>query len=221
MGRLIERAKRRSADPELFAGLINACRYCGLLDASVAAYEQARRLDPKIHTSIVHTYFMLGDYDRCVAAEIDEPYVVGLALSALGRGTEAISRLRAIEHGVHKVGGFVVAARTLLEGNRVESLSALQRITESGFSDPEGLFYVARQLAYLGEPDRALSMLKRVIEGGFVCFSMMARDPWLDPLRTDPQFASVLRRCEARHRDSVAAFLRTGGDRALGVTTLP
>ena len=30
-----------SGDPELFAGLVQACRYCGLLDASVAAYEHA------------------------------------------------------------------------------------------------------------------------------------------------------------------------------------
>jgi len=220
MGRLIERAKRRAADPELFAGLAHACRYCGLLEGSVAAHEQARRLDPKSRTSIAHTYFFLGDYARCITAEIDEPYVAGLALGALGRGKEAISRLKAIEQGVHKVRDFVVAGRALLEGNRVESLGALQRIIESGFSDPEGLFYVARQLAHLGEPERALSILRRAVEGGFLCFSMMARDPWLDPLRTDPQFADVLRRCEARHRDAVAVFLQTGGDRLLGVNIL-
>ena len=46
MLRLIEQAKKRTADPELFAGLVHACRYCGLLEASVAAHEHARRLDP-------------------------------------------------------------------------------------------------------------------------------------------------------------------------------
>jgi serine/threonine protein kinase/tetratricopeptide (TPR) repeat protein len=218
MIRLLERAKRRGADPELFAGLVHACRYCGLLEGSVAAYEQARRLDPKIHTSIAHTYFMLGDYARCIATEIDEPYVASLALGALGRGKEAISRLKGIEQGVHKVRDFVVAGRALLEGDRVESLGALHRIIESDFFDPEGLYYVSRQFAFLGELERALSLLTHVVEGGFLCFSMMARDPWLDPLRTDPRFISVLRRAEACRRDAVAAFFQTGGDRVLGVT---
>ena len=48
MLRLLEQAKKRRADPELFAGLVHACRYCGLLEASLAAHEHAQRLDPKI-----------------------------------------------------------------------------------------------------------------------------------------------------------------------------
>ena len=65
MVRLLRRARERSADPELFAGLSHACRYCGLLQASLAAAEQARRLDPKIRISAGHTCFMLGDYAVC------------------------------------------------------------------------------------------------------------------------------------------------------------
>jgi hypothetical protein len=45
MIRLIERA--HAADPELLAGLVSACRYCGLLDASFAAHDRARELEPK------------------------------------------------------------------------------------------------------------------------------------------------------------------------------
>ena len=43
MLRLIEQAKKRRADPALFAGLVHACRYCGLLEASLAAHEHAQR----------------------------------------------------------------------------------------------------------------------------------------------------------------------------------
>ena len=46
--RLLGRLKTRTNDPDLFAGLVQACRYVGLLDASVAAYHRATRLDPGI-----------------------------------------------------------------------------------------------------------------------------------------------------------------------------
>jgi TolB-like protein len=59
MARLLQRA--RTADSDRFAGLVSACRYCGLLDASVAADKRARQLEPRVRTSIVHTWFLLGD----------------------------------------------------------------------------------------------------------------------------------------------------------------
>ena len=60
MVRLLGRADVSSNDPELFAGLTQVCRYCGLLEASFAAHEQARRLDPQIRTSVAHTLFHAG-----------------------------------------------------------------------------------------------------------------------------------------------------------------
>ena len=41
--RLLGQATRRGNDPDLFAGLVHACRYCGLLEQSIAAHEEARR----------------------------------------------------------------------------------------------------------------------------------------------------------------------------------
>src|SRR5262252_870395 len=97
MSRLIERA--RTADPELMAGLVTTCRYCGLLEASVAAHTRAVALEPKIRTSVQHTWFMQGDHARMAASvKIDEfPYIVALSLAALGRGAEALPVLRELE----------------------------------------------------------------------------------------------------------------------------
>ena len=64
MVRLLGRAQRHREDPELFAGLVHACRYCGLLEASVAAHAEARRLDPHVLTSIAYTLYLKGDYAR-------------------------------------------------------------------------------------------------------------------------------------------------------------
>jgi hypothetical protein len=39
--RLLGEATRHGNDPELFAGLVHACRYCGLFEASLAAHAEA------------------------------------------------------------------------------------------------------------------------------------------------------------------------------------
>jgi serine/threonine protein kinase/tetratricopeptide (TPR) repeat protein len=65
--RLLAEASRHGNDPELFAGLVHACRYCGLNEQSVAAHDEARRLDPNIHTSLEQTLLMIGDLDRLLS----------------------------------------------------------------------------------------------------------------------------------------------------------
>ncbi len=82
MVRLIERA--HIADPELLAGLVSACRYCGLLDASVAAHTRALDLEPKIGTSVGHTWFLQADHARVATVKIaDYPYIVAISLAEL------------------------------------------------------------------------------------------------------------------------------------------
>jgi eukaryotic-like serine/threonine-protein kinase len=93
MVRLLGRAEVSSNDPELFAGLTHVCRYCGLLEASLTAHEQARRLDPQVRTSVAHTHFMLGDYSAVPAYSSGGDHlgvVLPLALSHLGREREAL-----------------------------------------------------------------------------------------------------------------------------------
>src|SRR5262249_43785195 len=67
--RLLGEANRHGNDPELFAGLVHACRYCGLHEQSVAAHREARRLDPNVPTSVEQTLLMTGDLERLLAAE--------------------------------------------------------------------------------------------------------------------------------------------------------
>ena len=67
--RLLGEADRHGNDPELFAGLVHACRYCGLYEESIAAHAEARRLDPNVPTSVEQTLLMTGDIDRLLAVE--------------------------------------------------------------------------------------------------------------------------------------------------------
>jgi tetratricopeptide (TPR) repeat protein len=93
--RLLGQASRQGNDPEVFAGLVHACRYCGLYEQSIAAHAEARRLDPNVPTSIEQTLLMTGDLDRLMAVERprliagadDGIRVIGLGLA--GRRDEA------------------------------------------------------------------------------------------------------------------------------------
>ena len=80
----------------------------------------------------------------------------------------------------------------------------------------ESLYYVARQLISFGTHASGMLLLARAVDEGFFCFTALARDPWLDSVRSDPAFTKILRGAESRRRDALAAFLEAGGDRLLG-----
>ncbi len=221
MLRLTERAGRHTGDPELFAGLVQACRYCGLLDASIAAFEHARRLDPHIRTSVAHAYFSLGDYERTIANDVEEPALLtAYALAGLGRTEEAVAHLRQFEDApipkMYRL--YVSGVRAMLSGDRAAAAATFRQLSAAtALRDPCGWYYVARATAYLNDVDPALTFLERSVRGGYFCFPALARDPWLDSLRSTSRFRALLVEAEKRHRQAAQSFARAGGDRLLAV----
>ena len=220
MKRLLDRAQGRRSDAELFAGLGHVCRYCGLLQPALVAHQEARRLDPLIPTSVMHTYFMLGDYQRALEnSGSDYGYGMGLVLAMLGRAEEAVSTLRQRELAKPWRLGmlYITSLRTLLEGNRKESLEVSEELRKATFRDPEGMYYLARQFSYLGEETSALEMLSRAIDNGFFCHQTILRDPWLDALRGRNEFTALLNKALRLHREALTAFQAGGGASLLGI----
>ena len=74
--RLLNEANRHGNDPELFAGLVHACRYCGLFEESIAAHAEARRLDPNVPTSLEQTLLMAGDLEHMKGVD-PSPFIAG------------------------------------------------------------------------------------------------------------------------------------------------
>jgi len=220
MKRLLGRVRQRRSDAELFAGLGHVFRYCGLLQSALFAHQEATRLDPLISTSVMHTYFMLGDYQRSLDCSAEDfGYGRALALAGLGRVEEAVELLKQREElKPWRLGTlYLTSLRALLEGKRAESLRASDELRKATFRDPEGIFYLARQLSYLCQNDQALETLSHSIESGFFCYPAMARDPWLDGLRSRPGFTALLRKAQHLHREAAAAFLASEGDSLLGL----
>ena len=220
MRRLLKRLRNSKTDPDLFAGLTHAARYCGLLQASVEADREARRLDPNIRTTVTHTYFAMRDYQRSIdAASADFGYFTPLRFAMLGRVAEAIALLKEKEPFVQEQLGkmFMISLRMLLEGNRDASLEAIDERFVTAIRDPEGDFYIARQLAYLSDTGRAIRLLNKAVDGGYFCYPQMTSDPWLDPIRGDDEFKRILHRAQERHQEAVEVFRAEGGPGLLGL----
>jgi len=220
MARLLPRAQG-AADPEILAALISPLRYSGLLQASVAAYARAVALEPTIRTSVVHTWFLQRDYKRVASTKLeDNPYIVALSLAEVGRGNEASVTLRSLEEKVKtRMRDFMMAARTMIEGDAEGSVAAIGRIVDSAFSDPEGLLYLTRHLAHLNQVDAALELFQRVIDGGIFCYPALSSDPWLDPVRQKPRFRELLGKAELQHQVAAKEFTRLEGVRIFGIPT--
>jgi DNA-binding SARP family transcriptional activator len=224
MLRLLDRARRTPGDAQFFAGLVHALRYLGLLEPSLAAHHGARRLDPEIPTSVSHTYWMLGRYERVLDCTFgDIGYVAGVALASMGRTEEAIRILRRNEHTPTKprARAYVLSLRALLEGDRATALDALETAA-TGMVDGEALYYAARSYGRLGEGERAVAAFEESVRLGFVCVPLFERDPWLDGLRRSQRFRALLECGRERHHRAADAFATAGGPELLaepGVTS--
>jgi eukaryotic-like serine/threonine-protein kinase len=222
MLRLLERARTRRNDPELFAGLVQACRYCDELDTSVAAHLRGRHLDPHLLTSVAHTYFLMGDYASTLDCYSKKGayYLDCAALVAMGENQTALSKLREREHSggaTRAVQGIMRSLRAYLEGNWEECSNAIRAADTAIRKDPETLFYSARHLARINEIDRAISAVSTAIDGGFLCASAISRDPWFAPLRSLPRCIELMKEAERRRSESHAAFLAAGGEQVISV----
>jgi eukaryotic-like serine/threonine-protein kinase len=219
MLRLLRLATTRAADPDLYAGLVVACRFCGLLDASLAADRRARRIDPGIRTSVHYTYWMLGNYEQTVLSDLEE--IQALRYAALwmsGRQEEAVLGVRTVEsQWPTNERWYITAMRAAMEGDRDGCIEATQEVLNTGFHDPEGLLFCARNLARVQAGEFALSLLDRVVDGGCCCSRSLVQDPWFDSIRAEPRFVRILHRAEAKMVHAADAFAQAGGERLLGV----
>jgi tetratricopeptide (TPR) repeat protein len=217
MVRLVRRAASRGSDPELFAALVPACRYCGLLQHSLAAYERATRLDPNIRTSAQHTFFMLGDYLRS-AAEAERTWAPGSAwsLSLACAGHPDAHRVSGIEWERYANTPFRDKVLGMIEPDRAPLRAAVDALIASGFRDPEGLFYQAVKLAHAGDADRAVEILADVVDRGFYPHETFRRHAWFDGLRRRRDFIAVVEKAERRHVEARRDFVNAGGETLLG-----
>ena len=213
--RLLGRAREHQADPQLFAGLVQAYRYCGLLTESLAAHRRARALDPNVPTSVAHTHWALGDYAAALETiRTENDGLRGMVLAALNRTDEALASLdesRRRSEGYPTQAAWVELVRASMLKQPAVFQSRLDQIFRSEFRDPEGFIYIAIAAMWMQQPAAALASLARAVDQGFACLSHLDREPAFQPLRGEAEFARLLAETERRHREAVDAYTAAAG----------
>jgi serine/threonine protein kinase/tetratricopeptide (TPR) repeat protein len=223
--RLLGEAGNRSNDPEIFAGLVHACRYCGLFDESAAAHAEARRLDPNVPTSFEQTLLMMNDIERLLIIDVpaivagadDGIRVIGLGLA--GRRDEARGALLEMRARSSHIDVFRSWTDYLLawldrrpaDMQWVGNLKALKIQY-----DPEAMFQEGRLFCDVGEYERGLDFLTRAVAKGYFVSPTLLASREFDPLRDHPAFQQVLAEAIAGRDRALAAFRDAGGERLLG-----
>jgi hypothetical protein len=201
---------------------VHACRYVGLLDASVAAYHRATRLDPGIATTAAHTFLMLGQYQRAIDIDADHvPYISMVAHLSLGQPDQTgalVERSRAAAGNSPALTLMLDMFVAALSGRPAEGRQAIDRLMAfPAFSDPEGWYYWSLASAQMREHDFSFELLERAVSSGFHCPRALETSPLLDDLRGSARFARLLGIAREGHDAAAIAFTKADGHRLLGL----
>jgi len=200
--RLTERLHRRGDDPETLAGLVQALRFCGLLDDSVAAHVRATALDPTIVTSVPHTHFLRCEYEATLdtLGAATRYYLDAAAWTGLGDMRRAVEVLRERlgQKLSTQMSGLMSSLLAVLEGRRDEALTAMRRLQVE--REPEIRFYLSRHYAMLGASSDAIEMLRRARDEGFTSSRTLVQDEVFARMRKQEVFRQELERARANER---------------------
>lgn len=193
------------------------CNHVGLEDKSIEEFETALRIDPN------------SDFTK-------EGYIVLFYQAnrpdlALELSQRFYNRGPSIQYYLEKM--MAREAEPLLEKElkkevisdqvRIQQIQLLSLQGRHGEAQAAGLeflakarknrgyhhytYAVARVFAQGGKSDEALKWLRFTAENGFPCYPLFERDPFLDPIRQDPEFAKFL----AEMKEQWEGYLREFG----------
>jgi TolB-like protein len=219
--RLLKHAATNRHDAQLFAGLVHACRYAGLFDASVAAHDEAMRLDPNVTTGVEYSlaHLALGSRDAAErVARLSTSADADFVMAAIG--DEEVARRAVNELNIKDVPpafqrsvDAVIAAFTKPR----EEATMFIELAMAAHTDPEAVFLFGAMMIRIGSIDRGLEIASIGVRSGYTPALTLAHNRSFDAVRGDARFVSMQEEAQRAMRAAQKMFETAGGPEMLGM----
>src|SRR3989441_1750079 len=207
-----------SLDPNIaHQNLGNIYLHIGMLDQAIAELQKTLAISPRDDNAlrrIAEARGFQGQYEEAlrilsqVDPEANPPYwhyQMALVLLHLGRSDSAFALIQGyLQAHPEDRGGVVTSARAVwfaMAGDAPAAARDIQTAVQKGkgyIHFHHAAYHIALAYALLHRPKPAVYWLRQTAEGGFPCYPLFERDPFLDSIRADPAFVAFLREQKAQ-----------------------
>jgi len=190
----VDLVRRRPENSQAHFYLSYALRYAGLLEESEVECNTGLLLDPQYPglRSCAVAFLLHGDYQRArdfLHLDLGTQFEKALSMDVLLREGKEKEALEARPATAPDWAGFPILF-AYLEHHPVSEIAALARAMKP-VTDPEMNYFSAAHLAYAGQPEAALRMLRAAITAGYCAYPGIESDPLLAGIRSNADFEGV------------------------------
>jgi DNA-binding winged helix-turn-helix (wHTH) protein/TolB-like protein/tetratricopeptide (TPR) repeat protein len=199
----VELIRRKPDDPNLHHVLSYALRYGGSLDEAGRECEIAVLLATKVVWGSCSTTFReLGNFDRArffIRKDLSSEWSKSAAIELLLREGKTADALRIPAPQIPHWDSYkmLLACAGGAPAAEIRALASKVEIDD----DPEMDYLFAGHLAYCGQTEAALRMLKIAIDRHYCSYPAVDKDSFFDRLRTSPRFQALRQAGMACHAD--------------------
>ena len=197
-------------NPSLASARLNHAAYLLTANRTEEAVQEARRaveLDPlsvKTHSNGALWLLFARRYDAAIelagkGLELDPDFAFGLAFRGLayaekGRFDEALTDVqKAAQQNNHPTLLSFVAHVHAVAGNKSEARRVMHEVEESTKHRYFCPYEIGTAYVSMGDPDTAYKWFRKGVEERADCMAWLGVEPWIQPFRSDPRYAQLLR----------------------------
>lgn len=192
--------KRRPESADAHFALSYVLRYAGMLEDSAKQCDTALSLDPGDYKlrSCAWVFVGLGNTQRAREFLRLDPgsewtgWVTPHLLLREGKPQEAYAATKLMSANPRFHRELLEACLAPQRPANFDQIVRGQEASTLSEPDPEDWYHEGSLLAYCGQTDVALHLLKSAVESNYCSYSALLSDPVLAKLRADPRFSEVL-----------------------------